>query len=188
MDLNDLVEQVRNHYVEQFRVFSEEQRKGCTQGASEVKLQLSAESKIYRSLYCVDFIKNDEELEGPKIAELLPDSFLDFAPFSIALDNGIVVVDHLRWDDIVISHDVSDLPSTEIDDWFCRWFDPDDIRHVEDAPLSDSIHSLLVEPYLLSVDFGTAKASAFTEMLDLLVRAGARNLRISSSRAEDESD
>jgi hypothetical protein len=188
MNLNSLVEQVRNHYVEQFEVFAEEQRKGCVQGASEVKLQLGTESRIYRSLYCADFIKNDEERDGPQIAELLPDSFLDFPPFSIELDDGMLVVDHLRWDDIVISHDVSDLPSTEIDDWFCRWFDPEDIRHVEDAPLSDNIHSLLIEPYLLSVDFGTAQEAAFTDMLDLLVRAGACNLRISSSRAEDESE
>jgi hypothetical protein len=188
MELSSLVEQVRNHYVEQFRVFAEEQRKGCIQGGSEVKLQLSTESRIYRSLYCADFIKNDEEREGPQIAELLPDSFLDFPPFSIELDDGMLVVDHMRWNDIVISHDVSDVPLTEIDGWFCRWFDPEDMRYVEDAPFSDNIHSLMIEPYLLSVDFGTAQGAAFTDLLDLLVRAGARNVRISYSGAEDESD
>jgi hypothetical protein len=57
---------------------------------------------------------------------------------------------------------------------------------VSDAPLSFVIHSLLIEPGVIDIDFGTAPPEAFWEMLGLLQSAGARTIRISSSRDEAE--
>jgi len=181
MDPTAFVARMRDHYVEQFAAFADDQRRGCTQGASEVKLQLSETSEVFQRLYCVDFIKNDG---GSEVVELQPAHVLSFDPIEGSINAASLSIEHLRCDDVVIYHDLATVPSGDLADWFRRWFDPDDGRHDEHEPLSNVIHSLLVQPNVLSIDFGTAPPEAFWEILDLLAEAGAHAIRVSSSRAE----
>ena len=182
MDLDDVTARIREHYLEQFRAFIHEQKRGCTQGASEVKLRLSEKSEVFQHLYCVDFIKNDGTAE---IVELQPDRFLRFEPISGSLGGANLQVEALRWDDLVIHHDAPE-PLSGIDPWFEQWFDPEDKRRDEDAEFSGVIHSLLVLPDRLSIDFGSAPTTAFWTLLDLLEQEGAKSIRVSSSRDETE--
>lgn len=181
MDATAFVARVRDHYVEQFTVFAEEQSRSCTQGAAEVKFQLSEDSGVFRRLYCVDFIKNDGEVQA---VEFQPENILTFDEITGSFGATALSIQHLRWDDVVIYHDVQILPQEKVGEWFRLWFDPDDERHDMDAPLSDVIHSLLIQPESVSIDFGTAAPGAFWDMLELLEDAGATTIRVSSSRAE----
>lgn len=184
MDSTEFVARLRDHYVDQFIDFVENQTKDSTKGAAEVKLQLSSESGIYEQLYCVDFIKN----EPPEIVELMPGNVMSFDPISGSIGKSSLLIEHFRWDDVVIYHDVDDLPDDQLSQWFAHWFDLDDKRHNTNNLLSDVIHSLLIEPKSISIDFGTSQSVAFWDMLELLEAANANLIRVSSSRAEDISD
>lgn len=181
MDPTAFVTRIRDHYVDQFRAFAEQQRASCTRGASEVKLQLSEQSELFDRLYCVDFIKNDGAQE---IVELQPENILTFEPIVGTLGKASLSIEHLRWDDVLIRHDVDAIPSDPLSHWFQLWFDPDDARHDPNAELSGIIHSMLLQPHCISIDFGSANPDAFWDILQLLEDAGASRIEVSSSRAE----
>ena len=181
MDRTALVTRIRDHYVDQFRAFAKQQRASCTLGAAEVKLQLSDESGLLDRLYCADFIKNDGAQE---VVELQPENFLSFEPIAGAFGKASLSITHLRWDDVLIRHNLDEVPPGPLTRWFQLWFDPDDLRHDPSAELSDVIHSVLLQPNCISIDFGSADPNAFWDILQLLEKAGATSLKVSSSRAE----
>lgn len=181
-DITAVIAGVRDHYVEQFKAFADRQRQDCEAGASEVKLQLSEQSRLFQRLYCVDFLRSDNGKATP--VELLPDRFLKFDTLSGSFGATRLVIERLRWDDVMIRHDLNSLPSKELADWFEHWFDPEDRRLDQSAPLSGVIHSLLIQPGVVSIDLGTAPPEAFWDVLDVLERARATSIRVSSSRAE----
>lgn len=181
MDPVSFVARIRDHYVDQFRAFAAQQRASCIQGASEVKLQLSEQSGLFDRLYCVDFIKNDDTSE---VVELQPENILTFKAITGAFGKASLLIEHLRWDDVLIQHDLDHLPHDELSRWFQLWFDPQDQRHDAAAEVSGTTHSMLIQPNSISIDFGTADPDAFWDILQLLEGAGAARIQISSSRAE----
>jgi hypothetical protein len=183
MNPEAFVSQIRDHYVEQFRAFVHEQRESSTKGAPEVKLRLSDESELFQHLYCADFIKGDE----PRVVELQPDRFLAFEPVSGSFGSAALAIEHLRWDDVLIRHDARE-PLERLTDWFGNWFDPEDQRLDQANDLGNVIHSLLVQPGMLSLDMGSAATDALWDVLDILEKAGAKTIRISASRAEAPAD
>ncbi len=181
MDPTAFVAQIRDHYVNQFRAFAEQQRASCTRGASEVKIQLSEQSELFDRLYCVDFIKNDGVQE---IVELQPENILTFEPIIGTFGKASLSIEHLRWDDVLIRHDVDAIPCDPLSHWFQLWFDPEDERHDPNAELSGIIHSMLFQAHCVSIDFGSASPDAFWDILQLLEDAGASRIEVSCSRVE----
>jgi hypothetical protein len=183
MDVEAFIARIREHYIEQFRAFVAEQKQGCVGGGPEVKLRLSPECELFRHLYCIDFIKTDP-LE---LLELQPARFLSFEPLSGAIGDARFSIEHLRWDDVEVYHDLG-MPLKGIDQWFERWFDEKEERLEATAEFSNAIHSLLVEANHLSIDFGSAPTAAFWELLALLEAAGAKSIRVTSSRAQADNE
>jgi hypothetical protein len=181
MDPTAFITRIRDHYADQFHTFVKQQRANCSQGASEVKLQLGAQSELFDRLYCVDFIKNDGARE---IVEFQPENILSFEPIVGTFGQAALTIEHLRWDDVLIRHDLDDLPSEHLSSWFQLWFDPEDARHDPHSELSETIHSVLIQPSCISIDFGTAGSDAFWEILQLLEDAGASRIEVGSSQAE----
>lgn len=181
MDPEALIAKVREHYLEQFAAFVTSQKQACAQGASEVKLRLSDESRIFRHLYCVDFVRNDAE---SAVIEFAPENILTFEPLSGSFGAATLKIEHLRWDDIVVHHNAQE-PAPGLQGWFERWFDLDDNRQSEDSILGNVIHSLSVEQGIVMADLGSADPEAFWELLDLLEVAGARSLRVTASRLDE---
>lgn len=175
------VTRIRDHYVDQFRAFANQQRASCTVGAAEVKLQQSEQSGLLNRLYCADFIKNDGAQE---VVELQPENFLAFEPIAGTFGKASLSIEYLRWDDVLIRHNLDEVPPEPLSQWFQLWFDPDDVRHDPTAELSDVIHSALLQANCVSIDFGSADPNAFWDILQLLEEAGATSLEVSSSRAE----
>lgn len=184
-DAQMFLSRLRDHYVEQLLLFVAEQRRRCAQGAPEVKIELKTESSLLNRLYCADFICNDGE---PEIVELQPERVLSFNPIGASLGNADIRFEHVRWDDILIHHNASADFAEPLAAWFEQWFDPDDRRYVAGAELGNIIHSVGVEPRRLTVDLGSATPDSLWELLNLLEKAGATELRISSSRAEAEAE
>lgn len=85
---------------------------------------------------------------------------------------------------MLIRHDVDALPSNLLSHWFQLWFDPEDACHDPNAELSGIIHSMLLQPHCISIDFGSANPDAFWDILQLLEDAGASRIQVSSSRAK----
>jgi len=170
-DFGDLVDRVRKHYVEQFEDFVEKQKKICTVGAAEVKL--GGVDGVFKASYCVDFLSNDGQL---KLIELVPDRYLSFDRLVAECGRMTLQVADLRWDDIVIDHDVDVLPADAVEAWFGRWYG-------SDTQKTNMIHSLLIEPRCLSIDLGTAPSEALFDMIDLLEKAGVKALQIRAGRA-----
>ncbi|MEA3058902.1 MAG: hypothetical protein QOE50_314 [Sphingomonadales bacterium] len=173
---------LRDHYVEQLLIFVAEQRRNSIRGEAEVKLELEPGSRVFRSLSCADFVRNDGE---PEIIDLMPERVLGFEPITTSLGGAELRIEDLRWDDVVIYHNVSFDPEQALGPWFDKWFDPDDRRYMSGTDLGNVIHSLVVEPEKLRIDFGSAAAEAFWEVLNLLEVARSTELRITSSEADN---
>jgi hypothetical protein len=182
MDFINFVGRIREHYLDQFTAFAQLQMQNCTKGAAEVKLKLSESSTLYERMYCVDFIRNDDQA---RVIELQPENILTFDPIEVSFGRTLLIVEYLRWDDVVLHYDLVDLPTDPLNIWFRRWFDPEDERHKQGAAISNVVHSLLVQPNSLRIDLGTADADAFLDILALLENAGATSIRVSSSKAEN---
>ena len=180
MDIVALIAHARDHYVEQLEAFANAKSNDCTTGSPEVRLRLGDHSMLFNRLYCVDFIKNDGKAEA---IDLQPDRVLSFEPVLGSFGSASVTIEHIRWDDMVIRHDATELLSSGVADWFQLWFDPDDKRHNPTSRLSGIIHGLLVQPGELDIDFGSAPPEAFWDILTLVERAGAKAIRVTSSRA-----
>ena len=185
--LEDLLSRARDHYADQFKAFADEQRAKYPISASEIKLQSNKECAIFNSLYCVDSIAKIDGVD--RILELSPEYYLRFDAIVDQYREAALIIRHLRWDDVLLHHDLDTLPEIELNAWFHYWFDPEDERQPADpADLSCVIHSLLIKPRALSADFGTAPPEALWEMLELLEGAGATTITISSSIAEAEAE
>jgi len=175
-EFEELVVRIREHYLEQFRAFVEEQRQNCKAGASELKLEINGESDRFSKAYCIDFACNDGEV---RLIELVPDRFLSFDSFVAHHGHLAIEVEHLSWDDIVIRHDLEEVPPAAVETWFDLWYGPDDRQ-------TNMIHSFGLSDGEISIDMGTAPAEALHDMFHLLERAGARRVQLTASRAEAE--
>lgn len=179
MALDDALETMRAEHLGRFARFVARQGKRVRRGAPEVKLSLGSDSKFFRSLYCADFVQNDDG--GPTVVEM--GSEPSAAYFSVHDEKGVTVTfKAATWDDMTIRHDGRPLADGPIERWFTRWFDPEDTRHQASGAFSDVIHSLSVSSEHLSIDFGTAPADAFRELLAVLREAGARAVSVQGSR------
>jgi hypothetical protein len=172
---------IRDHYVEQLLLFVAEQRRNSIRGEAEVKLELEPGTRVFRSLSCADFVRNEGE---PEIIEFEPERILGFEPITATLGDAELEIENLRWNDVVIDHNGAFDAERILGAWFEKWFDPDDRRYRPGADLGNVIHSLVVEPGKLRIDFGSAAPDSFWELLDRVENAGATELRISSSQVD----
>jgi hypothetical protein len=171
-DIYALIKDVRKSYVDGFRDFAEEQHKTGMGGSAEVKIKLGSQSKLFGGMYCVDFVGNDNG--NSEVIEFAVDQYFSFTGLRGQLGDLSVTFASMRWNDTIITHDLNNLPAEALAAWFAQWFDPGDDHHDMAAEFSNTIHSLMVEPGTLTIDFGTAPPDAFWALLNLLEEAGAR--------------
>jgi len=180
MDAGQFVERVREHYVAQFRAFLDGMRDDGAPGAGEVVLQLSPDSGAFGQRYRIDYVR---QAERPEIKEFYPGRFVAFEPFTIAFGGAKASFEQLYWNDVAIRHDLLMLPEMALEKWFERWFDPEEERRIPDPALAEAVHSVIVRPGVITVDFGTAEAEALWALLALLEGAGATAITIGGSVA-----
>jgi hypothetical protein len=181
MDAGQFVERVREHYVAQFRTFIESMRDDDAPGAGEVVLPLSEASGVFGRRYRIDYVRHAER---PEIKEFYPGRFVAFEPFTIAFGGAKATFEQLFWNDVAIRHDLLMPPEAALEAWFERWFDPEEERRAPDPALAEAVHSVIVRPGIITVDFGTAEAEALWALLAVLEGAGATVITIAGSVAE----
>jgi hypothetical protein len=179
-DVEDLIQRVRKHYLDQFRKFVAAQHETTKTGSPELKLQLKGPTSLYRDMYCIDFVKNPDK---PALLELQPARYLGFAPVTWTFGRMEAQIVGLRWNEVHIAHDKPDLQPACLLDWFDTWFDPDDKRHDATTELSGIIHSLAIEGRTISVDFGSAPVDAFWSLLEVLEKADVTSVRINDQES-----
>lgn len=148
----------------------------CSKGGPEVKFQIATGSAAYREIAVVDFVRNDD---GPEGILFEPETILTFDRIEGQIGHADLVIDALRWDAVVIRHDVSNVESS-LAGWFEEWFDPEEIRYNVGAEVTGCIHALYFASQELHVDFGTAPVEAFWELLDCLANGGGRKIIVST--------
>lgn len=174
--VEDLVIEIRDHYVAQFRAFALVNRASCSAGGPEMKFQLPPDTNAFRQIAVVDFVRNEGVLEATLFE---PDKVLTFERIEGRIAETELVIEALRWDAVVISHD---SPSIEeaIAHWFEKWFDPDETNFDPTAELSGCIHAVFLAPGELQIDLGTAPAEAFWELLESVSGGDATRICITS--------
>ncbi len=175
-----LVAGVRDHYVAQFRGFVARELEASPGGASELKIKLKDDGELFNQLYCVDFYRGSGGAAGG--SELEP-THLTFPALKGKFGQAALSLVDLRWSDVLIRHDLAQVPADAMLEWFRWWFDPANARRDPAAELSGNIHSMLVQPGAIFVDFGTTDPGAFWSLLELLEAAGASNIVVGSSKA-----
>jgi hypothetical protein len=178
-----LLERVREHYLDQFRAFVAKQSLGFKDGSAEIKLKINGRTSLYRDLVCIDLIRNASE---PERFELEPD-YLKFDPIAGTIGQMMFRMRGLRWDDANFTHDKPGFQPDCIAEWFETWFDPEDERADATGEFSGTIHSCMVSEQSVSVDFGSAPVDAFWSLLEILEKAGARNVAIDTTTSDDDS-
>jgi hypothetical protein len=172
--VDNLVIEIRDHYVAQFRAFILQQRAMSHAGSPEVKFELPQGTAAYRAYAIVDFLRNDD---GPESIFFEPEGMLVFDPIEGQMGTADLTIQGLRWDALVIEHDAPAIEQA-IADWFEKWFDPDEVDLDPEAELSGCIHSVYVAPQKLHVDLGTAEAEAFWELLEAIIAGQATKIRV----------
>ena len=173
----ELIQRVRDHYVDQYQVFVDLMLEELGVGAAEVQFFGQQWSRLHRQLMRSDFAaKKDDQAV---VRMFVPDLMLEFPPFHLPMDGGAtVVVESLRWDNVEIEHSLPGLPENAIEAWFDQHFDPSDSRYDETRRFGSYVHSLGVEPGCLQVDFGSAPVEALTDLLQILSEAGATTITL----------
>jgi hypothetical protein len=175
--LDKIATEVRDHYIEHFRVFVTLLQDKGKRGAAEVKFSLSDDSPLFGRIHCSDYVENDDG--HLTVHWLAPDEKLAFEEFTQSIGGALVEVRSMYWDDVVVSFDGIHPDYTK---WFDSWFDPDDRDLDVNAEFSGKIHSLSVGERDVVVDFGTSPPQALFDLLDLIISAGSTRLALSTTR------
>jgi hypothetical protein len=177
MQVDEIVEAVRNHYVPQLSDFIKLQRRELGRGAGEVKFNWGSGSRYYRDFVCIDFAAGGEE---PRYVEFGLKTWLTFPPMTVNIAKSLTLqIESMRWDDVRLEHDAKSIDDVRLNQWFEFWFDPDDKRYIEGAELGDIIHRMTVEPAALEIDFGSSRSDAFWGLVDVLRFSGASRIQVS---------
>jgi hypothetical protein len=183
MDLAATVERAHADYQAAYGRFVAEQRSSGTRGTAELKILLEDGKGLYRKLWCLDFISNDDE---PRMVEMSGDSVAP-SPRATGSTGGVrVEIEGLTWNDVEIEWQAPEVGETAFAEWFEKWFDPEDVRQDLAAAFGRVIHSLLVSPRKLSVDLGSAPPEAFWELVSVLGSVGVTAVTVRPSTATAE--
>jgi hypothetical protein len=169
---------VRDYFLECFRQSITKARDELDQVVSELLMEIPSlkhPDYCYR-LYRADIIgKRDGK---PQISEVMVGGreVLDWkstVPVGVTLDAPVV------WNGIEFEVSGPSPDERALVDWTTRWMDVSDSRFDDSAEFQQVVHSVTPpritdSGFAISVDFGSATASAFDELIQLLVRDAGR--------------
>lgn len=189
MDLQELLNQVRQFYLAHFHEVIKEKRRlpntkiiaepALRQPGGKVARQGNLKLPIRTDLVIRSSTMNDSisvDMEKP----------LDFDPVTAEWTATLkIYLAPFRWEECKIqaeglSNRIDWLP---LCDWYEKWFDEFDLKAPLKKELQEVVHRL-ADPQvgggatLLTVDFGTAPIAAFEEFLDSLANMGAVSVQI----------
>jgi len=177
MDFDVFIHTLRDHYVSQFEQFIHDMLDDPEPGASEVALKLPHHSPLFGPYYRVDYMRYSEPPQGNVFQA---STQLDFAPVEASGRGMDITIKGFQWDRAVIVPKGMPITEDDLGGWFERWFDPHDaLRGPSTGQIRGAIHALTIAADgSLAVDFGTASADAFFDLLEIADEAGVDEIEL----------
>jgi hypothetical protein len=178
MNVREVIQYVRDDYVEQFDAMVAHQRAK----RSDVHVNRAierAESNLFGKLYVPDVSFGDPMTEWLDMVPRPRDGSLP--SFSLNTPNFVVEFEDLWWDDIRLNHD-GEFTGKLVSWWFNRWMPPTDPATPRAEGVSGFIHSATVDEKWICVDLGTATVDALFNLLSIAQNCGAKTARVTSTR------
>jgi hypothetical protein len=127
--------------------------------------------------------KNDG---GDKLHEIRLGANPSFEAVSFAGDGFQVDIHPFAWSDIQVIFDKPPTDAQQIEDWFTRWVDADDLGGAAQNSLSGAVHTFSPAEqhgllWMLIGDLGTAPADALVELIELLIAQGMSHIVLAST-------
>ncbi|MFT3996959.1 MAG: hypothetical protein QM667_06100 [Asticcacaulis sp.] len=172
--LVNFLNQTRTHYLEQYRSFIENHRKAGNAGEPEVLLVVQDDA-LFDGFLVADYLITDND---PRVVRFEPSKMLSYKPITVTLTGMDVIIERLRWDDVVVVSDVALPDKATLQVWFDDWttpgVDPDEHREA----LSAVLHSFRFEDGQWRIDLGSAPPKALIDLFLILNESGAKTVRL----------
>jgi len=165
----------RTHYLNQYRSFIEHQRETGRAGEGEVLLETD-DVRLLDGLLVADY-----GFTGPEDASVIrfePTRGLQFNPVEVALNGAEIIIERLRWDEVVITTDTPLPDADRLRPWFRAFLQPQDVPEDQHEPLANVLHSVAFDDDRLMIDFGSAPTEALFELLLRLIKGGAKHIQL----------
>ena len=130
----------------------------------------------------------DQAPQPPQIANFTPDTHISFEPQSITWQKKLKVrLEPMAWNDVEFECTGLNMQKSQLEHWAIRWLDPQNKREVDNHGIGGRIHLVTfpqkkVNRQVFFVDFGSAPIQAFQELLQVLMLADTKKVRIRTAR------
>ncbi|MDZ7925097.1 MAG: hypothetical protein U5M23_13835 [Marinagarivorans sp.] len=122
--------------------------------------------------------------QPPRMANFRPDTHVNFEPQSYVWQRKMKVrLEPIAWNDVSFECTDFNLQKSQLEHWAVRWMDPNNQRPVDNHGMGNRIHAVTFPERKVNrteffVDFGSAPIQAFQELLQVLMLAGTKKVRI----------
>lgn len=184
-DVIEILEQVREHYLQGYRQSYESFSQAHEKSPPEVLLQLQNREKLplpYQ-LYRVDMASGDSA--SPNFSEFNHESHLSFNPVQFSANSIEAVLYPISWEAVEFETNEFNIDNENLSDWALKWLDQEEQADTDEFGIGCYIHSITF-PELengkvhFSIDFGSASLASFRELLSVLIEMGVTDLKIHS--------
>lgn len=176
--LVSMIEPIREKHARAYSAWVEQMAQAFPDGAPEHVFQIRSQTNLARKVYRVDYAIS--LTDKPEFREFRLDSMVGFTPVSGLVDDIHVALSPFRWDGAVVELEGAVWDVDKVMGWFNHWF-----GFRGELPLPSRgdrtggwIHACAKVGEALHVDFGSAPASAFGELIALAGRTGASRVVI----------
>lgn len=178
---------IRNHYLNIYLDAIAHFKTQCPDGDIEALGNIAAvegQPEIFR--WC-RFDMVNQASQPPQIANFKPETHINFEPESLTWQRKLKVrFEPIAWSDVEFECVELNVKKSQLEEWAIRWLDPKDQRPVDNHGLGGRIHAITypkkkVNKQVFYVDFGSAPIQAFQELLQVILLAGAKKVRVRTS-------
>ncbi|HEY7774096.1 MAG TPA: hypothetical protein VIC26_13005 [Marinagarivorans sp.] len=130
----------------------------------------------------------DHATKPPQIANFNPETHVSFEPQSFTWQKKMKVrLEPIAWNNVEFECTELNMQKSQLEHWSIRWLDPQNKREVDNHGIGGRIHAVSypvkkVNRHVFAVDFGSAPVQAFQELLQVLMLAGTKKVRIRTAR------
>jgi hypothetical protein len=188
--LGELLDEIRQYYLERLRAQIAKERAGAAQVISEPSLRNAAGDVVREGPLSlplrVDITVVDRGGSSRTLRVETPQQ-LSFEPVELQWSSRLsVTLAPFSWNACPVALCVEQNTETNLApliDWFERWFDADDTFEADELGISSVVH-FMSDPSVddnevsFQVDFGSAPVSAFEELLDAAEQLGTESATI----------
>lgn len=191
MDFEQLLESIRAHYLKHFRGVLREKRLVPSAHVITEPALSDKDGEVVREGALklpkrLDMVVRADFVDDASL-EITTDSLREFEPIALNWNDAMEVSLHpFRWESCPIM--LHGAPTGEeqwwpVVEWYEKWFDEFDSKASLKRDVQEVVH-FMSDPAIkegvaaMKIDFGTAPASAFTELLDVLQNIGVQAVEI----------